>query len=71
MSAYAVTCRTPPVGQPDLRDHGQSEEESASNGSSTVQAALKLVAEPIFEADFLPCSFGCGGSAHDALAGAH
>ena len=23
-----------------------------------VQAALKLVAEPVFEADFLPCSFG-------------
>jgi RNA-directed DNA polymerase len=34
-----------------------------------VQAATKIVVEPIFEADFLPCSFGfrpkC--SAHDAL----
>ena len=34
-----------------------------------VQAAVKVVIEPIFEADFLPCSFGfrprC--SAHDAL----
>jgi group II intron reverse transcriptase/maturase len=34
-----------------------------------VQSAVKLVIEPIFEADFLPCSFGfrprC--SAHDAL----
>ena len=34
-----------------------------------VQAALKLVAEPVFEADFLPCSFGFRPkrAAHDAL----
>jgi RNA-directed DNA polymerase len=34
-----------------------------------VQAALKIVFEPVFEADFLPCSFGFrpGLSAHDAL----
>ena len=34
-----------------------------------VQAAAKLVIEPIFEADFLPCSFGYRPkrSAHDAL----
>lgn len=34
-----------------------------------VQAALKIVLEPIFEADFLPCSFGFrpNRSAHDAL----
>jgi group II intron reverse transcriptase/maturase len=34
-----------------------------------VQAALKLVIEPVFEADFLPCSFGYRPrrSAHDAL----
>jgi RNA-directed DNA polymerase len=34
-----------------------------------VQAALKIVVEPIFEADFLPCSFGFRPrrSAHDAL----
>jgi hypothetical protein len=33
------------------------------------QAALKTVLEPIFEADFLPCSFGFRPrkSAHDAL----
>ena len=33
-----------------------------------VQAALKIVLEPVFEADFLPCSFGFrpGRSAHDA-----
>jgi RNA-directed DNA polymerase len=34
-----------------------------------VQAALKIVIEPIFEADFLPCSFGFRPrrAAHDAL----
>ncbi|MDN5851090.1 MAG: group II intron reverse transcriptase/maturase [Nitrococcus sp.] len=34
-----------------------------------VQVALKIVIEPIFEADFLPCSFGFRPkrSAHDAL----
>ena len=34
-----------------------------------VQAAMKIVLEPVFEADFLPCSFGFrpGRSAHDAL----
>ncbi|MGW3473538.1 hypothetical protein ACWDKQ_34980 [Saccharopolyspora sp. NPDC000995] len=34
-----------------------------------VQAAVKIVLEPVFEADFLPCSFGfCPKrSAHDAL----
>jgi RNA-directed DNA polymerase len=35
-----------------------------------VQAALKLVLEPIFEADFCPCSYGFrpGRRAHDAIA---
>ena len=35
-----------------------------------VQASLKLVLEPIFEADFLPCSYGFrpGRRAHDAIA---
>jgi RNA-directed DNA polymerase len=34
-----------------------------------VQAAVKIVLEPVFEADFLPVSFGFrpGRSAHDAL----
>ncbi|WP_331773659.1 reverse transcriptase domain-containing protein (plasmid) [Embleya sp. NBC_00888] len=34
-----------------------------------VQAALKFVLEPVFEADMLPCSFGFrpGRGAHDAL----
>jgi RNA-directed DNA polymerase len=35
-----------------------------------VQASLKLVLEPIFESDFLPCSYGFrpGRRAHDAVA---
>jgi RNA-directed DNA polymerase len=35
-----------------------------------VQAALKLVLEPIFEADFLPCSYGFRPNrrTHDAVA---
>ena len=38
-----------------------------------VQAALKLVLEPIFEADFLPVSYGFRPkrSAHDAIAEIH
>ena len=39
----------------------------------TVQASLKLVLEPIFEADFKPCSYGFrpGRRAHDAIAEIH
>jgi RNA-directed DNA polymerase len=39
----------------------------------TVQAALKLVLEPIFEAEFKPCSYGFrpGRRAHDAIAEIH
>jgi RNA-directed DNA polymerase len=38
-----------------------------------VQAALKLVLEPIFEADFKPCSYGFRPRrrAHDAIAEIH
>jgi len=40
-----------------------------------VQASLKLVLEPIFEADFYPCSYGYGfrpnRRAHDAIAEVH
>ena len=45
------------LGIPALRDR-------------VVQAALKLVLEPIFEADFLPCSYGFRPNrrAHDAVA---
>ena len=46
---------TRPLGVPNVRDR-------------VVQAAVKLIIEPIFEADFLPLSFGYrpGKSAHDA-----
>jgi len=46
-----------PLGIPTVRDR-------------VVQTAAKLVLEPIFEADFLDCSYGFrpGRSAHDALA---
>ncbi len=39
----------------------------------TVQAALKLILEPIFEADFKPCSYGFRPRrrAHDAIAEIH
>jgi RNA-directed DNA polymerase len=45
-----------PLGIPTVRDR-------------VVQAALKLILEPIFEADFQECSYGFrpGRSAHDAL----
>ena len=48
--------RTRPLGIPTVKDR-------------VVQAAAKLVLEPIFEADFLPCSFGFRPkrSATDAL----
>jgi len=38
-----------------------------------VQMATLLILEPIFEADFLGCSYGCrpGRSAHDALREIH
>lgn len=47
---------TRPLGIPNVRDR-------------VAQTALKLILEPIFEADFLPCSHGFrpGRSAHDAL----
>lgn len=50
------TCERRPLSIPAVRDR-------------IVQAAAKTVIEPIFEADFLPCSFGFRPkrSAHDAL----
>jgi RNA-directed DNA polymerase len=48
------------LGIPALRDR-------------VVQGALKLVLEPVFEADFLPCSYGFRPKrrAHDAVAEVH
>ena len=48
---------------------GQYESSVPAVRDRIVQAALKIVLEPVFEADFLPCSFGFRPrrSAHDAL----
>jgi RNA-directed DNA polymerase len=42
----------------------------ATIADRVVQASVKLVLEPVFEADFLPCSYGFrpGRRAHDAVA---
>jgi retron-type reverse transcriptase len=52
---------------------GQYESSVATIRDRVAQASLKLVLEPIFEADFLPCSYGFrpGRRAHDAVAEVH
>jgi RNA-directed DNA polymerase len=55
---------------PDTRlQEGQYESSVASVRDRVVQQAVKIVLEPIFEADFLPCSYGFRPkrSAHQAL----
>jgi RNA-directed DNA polymerase len=54
----------PKPGKAELRPLGV-----AAVGDRVVQAALRIVLEPIFEADFLPCSYGFRPkrSAHQAL----
>lgn len=54
----------PKPGKAELRPLGV-----AAVGDRVVQAALKIVLEPILEADFLPCSYGFRPkrSAHQAL----
>ncbi len=49
---------------------GQYESSVATIADRVVQASLKLVLEPIFEADFQPCSYGFRPNrrAHDAVA---
>ena len=49
---------------------GQYETSVPTVADRVVQASLKLVLEPIFEADFLPCSYGFRPRrrAHDAVA---
>jgi RNA-directed DNA polymerase len=59
---------------PDTRlQEGQYETSVPTVTDRVVQAALKLVLEPIFEADFLPCSYGFRPNrrAHDAIAEIH
>ena len=48
---------------------GQYESSVPAVRDRIVQAAVKIVLEPVFEADFLPCSFGFRPkrSAHGAL----
>ena len=52
---------------------GQYEPSVPTITDRVVQAALKLVLEPIFEADFQPCSYGFRPNrrAHDAIAEIH
>ncbi|HUY47326.1 MAG TPA: reverse transcriptase domain-containing protein [Streptosporangiaceae bacterium] len=52
---------------------GQYESSVPTVQDRVVQAALKLVLEPIFEADFQPCSYGFrpGRRQHDAIAEIH
>ena len=56
ISLSRATTEQRPLSIPPVRDR-------------IVQAAVKIVLEPVFEADFLPCSFGFRPrrSAHDAL----
>ena len=59
---------------PDTRlQERQYESSVATIRDRVVQASLKLVLEPIFEADFLPCSYGFRPRrrAHDAVAEVH
>ena len=55
---------------PEAGDHGEQRPLSIPPvRDRIVQAAVKIVLEPVFEADFLPCSFGFrpGRSPQDAL----
>ena len=59
---------------PDTRlQERQYESSVATIRDRVAQASLKLVLEPIFEADFLPCSYGFRPNrrAHDAVAEVH
>ena len=55
------------------REGREAEETRHSRRDKVVQAALKLVLEPIFEADFEPVSYGFRPvrRAHDAIAEIH
>ena len=63
-----VPARRMYIPKPGVRDE-QRPLSIPSVRDRIVQAAVKIVLEPVFEADFLPCSFGFRPkrSAHDAL----
>jgi RNA-directed DNA polymerase len=63
-----VPARRVYIPKPGVRDE-QRPLSIPSVRDRIVQAAVKIVLEPVFEADFLPASFGFrpGRSAHDAL----
>ncbi len=65
-------CETPNPAQTRLQE-GQYEVTVPTIADRVVQASLKLVLEPIFEADFKPCSYGFRPNrrAHDAIAEIH
>ena len=68
----SADCETPNPAQTRLQE-GQYEVTVPAVADKVVQAALKLVLEPIFEADFEPVSYGFRPvrRAHDAIAEIH
>ncbi len=68
----SADCETPNPAQTRLQE-GQYEVTVPTIADRVVQASLKLVLEPIFEADFKPCSYGFRPSrrAHDAISEIH
>ena len=66
--AHGLTTANPEHSDTRLQER-QYEVTVAAVRDRIVQAAVKIVLEPVFEADFLPCSFGFRPerSAHDAL----
>jgi len=65
---HPVPARRVYIPKPGTRDE-QRPLSVPSVRDRIVQAAVKIVLEPVFEADFAPCSFGFrpGRSRHDAL----
>ncbi|HET9118287.1 MAG TPA: reverse transcriptase domain-containing protein [Pseudonocardiaceae bacterium] len=59
-----------PADPKPRQQEGQYEVTVPTIADRVVQASLKLVLEPIFEADFAPCSYGFRPNrrAHDAMA---
>jgi hypothetical protein len=71
--AHTNSPPTPKPKQHDAWKGSQYEPHVPVIADRVVQAALKLVLEPIFEADFMPVSYGFrpGRRAHDAIAEIH